>query len=144
MSHLFHRTHEQHYVAHAIAYSACMGPSAGRCERPAHATFTRSPGPPPGRPAQPSGLGTNGGAAPLAALPADSARSPKKITLEEPKFPTLSPVLQQLLDDNEQKVGFFTFMGVGSGVATSLLLKISNVPVYNSIFSKPKLFRKLR
>ncbi|ROT70919.1 putative alkaline phosphatase, partial [Penaeus vannamei] len=30
MAHLFHRTHEQHYVAHVMAYAACVGPSAGK------------------------------------------------------------------------------------------------------------------
>ena len=34
MSHLFHSTHEQSYIAHVMSYSACIGPHAhlGRCE----------------------------------------------------------------------------------------------------------------
>ena len=27
MAHLFHGVHEQHYIAHVIAYSSCIGPS---------------------------------------------------------------------------------------------------------------------
>lgn len=35
MSHLFHRLHEQNYIAHVMAYAACIGPSAGKaCRRP--------------------------------------------------------------------------------------------------------------
>ncbi|XP_042222069.1 alkaline phosphatase-like [Homarus americanus] len=81
MAHLFHRTHEQNYVAHAMAYSACIGPSAKNCQRPSHATFTRGPLAKPSVREPGSGRGSG-----------------------EPKFPTLSPVLQQLLDDNQQKI----------------------------------------
>ncbi|XP_071524104.1 alkaline phosphatase-like [Panulirus ornatus] len=116
MAHLFHRTHEQHYVAHAMAYSACVGPSAGRCERPTHATFTRGPVPhsapplpPPPPPSPPdaaaaplppsgSALGLESNDAPVAPLAQET------LPLAQPKFPTLSPVLQQLLDDNQQKI----------------------------------------
>ncbi|KAF2362399.1 Alkaline phosphatase [Trinorchestia longiramus] len=39
MSHLFHRLHEQHYIAHVMAYAACIGPSAGEsCRRPSFAS----------------------------------------------------------------------------------------------------------
>lgn len=34
MSHLFHRVHEQAYVAHVMAYSACLGPYLHDCPRP--------------------------------------------------------------------------------------------------------------
>lgn len=35
MSHLFHSTHEQTFIAHVMAYAACLGPYAqepGRCQ----------------------------------------------------------------------------------------------------------------
>ena len=32
MSYLFHKTHEQSYVAHVIGYSMCMGPYANESE----------------------------------------------------------------------------------------------------------------
>ena len=32
MAHLFHKVHEQNYVAHVMAYSACIGPYAGDCK----------------------------------------------------------------------------------------------------------------
>eukprot|EP00397_Hematodinium_sp_SG-2012_P034091 GEMP01036519.1.p1 GENE.GEMP01036519.1~~GEMP01036519.1.p1 ORF type:complete len:570 (+),score=35.91 GEMP01036519.1:238-1947(+) len=35
MSHLFHRVHEQNYVAHVMAYAACIGPYEDNCDRPA-------------------------------------------------------------------------------------------------------------
>ncbi|KAA0191120.1 hypothetical protein HAZT_HAZT001488 [Hyalella azteca] len=39
MSHLFHRLHEQNYIAHVMAYAACIGPSAGEnCGRPSFAS----------------------------------------------------------------------------------------------------------
>ncbi|XP_064080942.1 alkaline phosphatase-like [Macrobrachium nipponense] len=54
MSHLFHRTHEQNYVAHVMAYASCVGPNTGsKCQRPAHAKFTK--GPIPNRPFEASG-----------------------------------------------------------------------------------------
>lgn len=31
MAHLFHRVHEQSYVAHVMAYAACIGPYATDC-----------------------------------------------------------------------------------------------------------------
>ena len=91
MSHLFHRLHEQHYVAHVMAYAACVGPSKGEeCEqRPAHAPRTDT------RIAQPL---IN--AAKSAGVKAPSGR----ISPGVPNFPTLSPVLQQLLNDDQQKV----------------------------------------
>lgn len=36
MSHLFHRVHEQNYVAHVMAYSSCIGPYS-ECDRPVQA-----------------------------------------------------------------------------------------------------------
>lgn len=36
MSHLFHRVHEQNYVAHVMAYSSCIGPYS-ECDRPVRA-----------------------------------------------------------------------------------------------------------
>ncbi|XP_071525091.1 alkaline phosphatase-like [Panulirus ornatus] len=93
MSHLFHRTHEQHYVAHAMAYSACIGPSADNCERPAHASFTKDRAPPKPTTTHPTIL-------------LHGLRKPKSgpAGAAKPKFPTLSPILQDLLDDNEQKI----------------------------------------
>ena len=38
MSYLFHKTHEQSYVAHVIAYSMCIGPYADRPECRYHRT----------------------------------------------------------------------------------------------------------
>lgn len=32
MAHLFHRVHEQSYVAHVMAYAACIGPYATDCQ----------------------------------------------------------------------------------------------------------------
>lgn len=34
MSHLFHRVHEQTYVAHAMGLAACIGPHSKNCHRP--------------------------------------------------------------------------------------------------------------
>ncbi|XP_045602749.1 alkaline phosphatase isoform X2 [Procambarus clarkii] len=34
MAHLFHRVHEQNYVAHVMAYASCIGPYADDCKRP--------------------------------------------------------------------------------------------------------------
>lgn len=34
MSHLFHRVHEQSYVAHVMGYAACIGPYKNDCDRP--------------------------------------------------------------------------------------------------------------
>lgn len=34
MSHLFHRVHEQNYVAHVMGYAACIGPYKDDCDRP--------------------------------------------------------------------------------------------------------------
>ena len=31
MSHLFHTTHEQHYVAHVMAYASCVGANKKHC-----------------------------------------------------------------------------------------------------------------
>ena len=33
MSHLFHSTHEQSYIAHVIRYAACMGDYKDNCSR---------------------------------------------------------------------------------------------------------------
>ncbi|KAB7502006.1 Alkaline phosphatase, tissue-nonspecific isozyme, partial [Armadillidium nasatum] len=33
MSHLFHRVHEQSYIAHVMAYSSCIGPFKNNCRR---------------------------------------------------------------------------------------------------------------
>ncbi|XP_076467806.1 alkaline phosphatase, tissue-nonspecific isozyme-like [Babylonia areolata] len=33
MAHLFHGVHEQNYIAHVMAYAACVGPHAQHCER---------------------------------------------------------------------------------------------------------------
>nr|XP_053635487.1 alkaline phosphatase-like [Cherax quadricarinatus] len=96
MAHLFHRTHEQNYVAHAMAYSACIGPSQNRCGRPSHATFTKRPSPTrklPVHSPRTAALSTAAGSGTAVQLPGAL-----------PKFPTLSPVLQQLLNDNEQKI----------------------------------------
>ncbi|XP_071535397.1 alkaline phosphatase-like [Panulirus ornatus] len=38
MSHLFHRVHEQTYVAHVMGYAACIGPYKDDCGRPADDT----------------------------------------------------------------------------------------------------------
>lgn len=35
MAHLFHTTHEQSYLAHAMQYAACIGDYAGACDRTA-------------------------------------------------------------------------------------------------------------
>ena len=34
MSHLFHGTHEQNYIAQVLMYAACIGPNKDNCERP--------------------------------------------------------------------------------------------------------------
>ncbi|KAA0196437.1 hypothetical protein HAZT_HAZT010171 [Hyalella azteca] len=34
MSHLFQRTHEQSFIAHAMAYAACIGPNLDHCAQP--------------------------------------------------------------------------------------------------------------
>lgn len=34
MAHLFHGLHEQHYIAHVMAYAACIGQYANACPRP--------------------------------------------------------------------------------------------------------------
>lgn len=100
MAHLFHRTHEQHYVAHVMAYAACVGPSSGkRCERPSHATFTRPPVP------QAVATASATATSSLGVSVASSVASAPSVPFVGPKFPTLSPVLQQLIDDNERKVG---------------------------------------
>ncbi|XP_063596573.1 alkaline phosphatase-like [Penaeus indicus] len=102
MAHLFHRTHEQHYVAHVMAYAACVGPSAGkRCERPSHATFTRPPVPQAVATATATATSSIGAAVASAVASGQSAPS---VPFVGPKFPTLSPVLQQLIDDNERKI----------------------------------------
>ncbi|XP_067659275.1 alkaline phosphatase, tissue-nonspecific isozyme-like isoform X2 [Haliotis asinina] len=33
MAHLFHGVHEQHYIAHVMSFSACIGPYKGNCDR---------------------------------------------------------------------------------------------------------------
>ncbi|CAL4067492.1 unnamed protein product, partial [Meganyctiphanes norvegica] len=101
MSHLFHRVHEQHYVAHVMAYAACIGPSKGvKCQRPAS-----------------SAIGTIDVAGAIAAAgttAAFSAATAQVCTLPQcsnppqfvgvsPKFPTISPILQQLINSNENK-----------------------------------------
>lgn len=109
MSHLFHRTHEQHYVAHVLAHAACIGPSEEDCavdsrrsggrnlryhptEAPRRRSSTRKPS---RRPLKPP----HGNRKPEAASPSVSVVRP-----DAPKFPTLSPILQQLLNDGELKV----------------------------------------
>lgn len=102
MAHLFHRTHEQHYVAHVMAYAACVGPSAGkRCERPSHASFTRPPVPQAVATATATATSSIG----VAVASAVASGQAPSVPFVGPKFPTLSPVLQQLIDDNERKVG---------------------------------------
>ena len=32
MAHLFHKVHEQSYMAHVMAYSMCIGPNQDACE----------------------------------------------------------------------------------------------------------------
>ena len=34
MSHLFHATHEQNYIAHVLMYAACIGPNTDHCDKP--------------------------------------------------------------------------------------------------------------
>lgn len=34
MAHLFHGVQEQNYIAHVMAYSACIGPYLDDCDRP--------------------------------------------------------------------------------------------------------------
>ena len=34
MSHLFHGTHEQNYIAHVLMYAACIGPNTDHCDNP--------------------------------------------------------------------------------------------------------------
>ncbi|XP_066940907.1 alkaline phosphatase-like [Macrobrachium rosenbergii] len=105
MSHLFHRTHEQHYVAHVMAYAACVGPSRGaRCERPAHATITRGVSPPqPPREAAAAAAAVSVGPA-IATAVASVSSSASAEAIAAPKFPTLSPILQQLIETNEEKI----------------------------------------
>ncbi|XP_050718083.1 alkaline phosphatase-like isoform X2 [Eriocheir sinensis] len=109
MSHLFHRTHEQHYVAHAMAYAACIGPSEEDCkldsrsaggrnlryhptEAPRRRASTRKPSRRTYKP-------PHGNRKAEAASPSISVVRP-----DSPKFPTLSPILQQLLSDGELKI----------------------------------------
>ena len=33
MSHLFHATHEQHYIYHVMAYAACLGDYQSHCNK---------------------------------------------------------------------------------------------------------------
>ena len=33
MAHLFYGVHEQNYIAHVMAFSACIGPYRGKCDR---------------------------------------------------------------------------------------------------------------
>ncbi|XP_064081444.1 alkaline phosphatase-like isoform X2 [Macrobrachium nipponense] len=105
MSHLFHRTHEQHYVAHVMAYAACVGPSRGAsCERPAHATITRGVSPPqPPRAAAAAAAAVSVGPA-IATAVASVSSSASAGAIAAPKFPTLSPILQQLIETNEEKI----------------------------------------
>ncbi|XP_068235928.1 alkaline phosphatase-like [Palaemon carinicauda] len=105
MSHLFHRTHEQHYVAHVMAYAACIGPSLGaKCERPAHATITRGISPPqPPREAAAAAAAVSVGSA-IATAVVSGSSSASAGAIAAPKFPTLSPILQQLIETNEEKI----------------------------------------
>ena len=32
MAHLFHKTHEQNYIAHVMAYASCVGDNTGHCD----------------------------------------------------------------------------------------------------------------
>ncbi|KAK7062976.1 hypothetical protein SK128_027687 [Halocaridina rubra] len=106
MSHLFHRTHEQHYVAHVMAYAACIGPSQGaRCERPAHATITRGPVPrQPPKTAAEAAAPVSVGTVVASAVAAAGTGTVSSSAGAGPKFPTLSPVLQQLIETNEKKI----------------------------------------
>lgn len=38
MAHLFQGVHEQNYIAHAVAYAACLGADLRHCEGPAGVT----------------------------------------------------------------------------------------------------------
>ncbi|XP_046553308.1 alkaline phosphatase, tissue-nonspecific isozyme-like [Haliotis rubra] len=40
MAHLFHGVHEQHYIAHVMSFSACMGLYKGDCDRVTSTTTT--------------------------------------------------------------------------------------------------------
>ncbi|XP_045127003.1 alkaline phosphatase-like [Portunus trituberculatus] len=113
MSHLFHRTHEQHYIAHAMAYAACIGPSLDDCKRPSHSTSSSGRslrhyyedlaiGRPRKRAQDTKVTHTE-----VFKSPVDGPEQSTKATsepVENPKFPTLSPVLQQLLDSNKEKI----------------------------------------
>lgn len=43
MAHLFHGVQEQNYIAHAMAYAACVGENQGHCAKPL-ASANDSPG----------------------------------------------------------------------------------------------------
>ncbi|CAL4091415.1 unnamed protein product, partial [Meganyctiphanes norvegica] len=101
MSHLFHRVHEQNYVAHAMAYSACIGASQGsKCKRPSNSKDQG--GIKKTRPRVPSVHSDQ--AVAVAVASSVAAHTGLSNKTEGPKFPTLSPVLQQLIDNNEQKI----------------------------------------
>ncbi|KAG0726328.1 Alkaline phosphatase, tissue-nonspecific isozyme [Chionoecetes opilio] len=118
MSHLFHRTHEQHYIAHAMAYAACIGPSLDDCKRPSLDSSSGGR-----RPRRYTTL-----APPLRTTASDHVTVPEEIFPTEqhpqptedpkkagsspsisvihlgPKFPTLSPILQKLFTNNKEKI----------------------------------------
>lgn len=119
MSHLFHRTHEQHYIPHAMAYAACIGPSLDDCKRPSHGSSSsgrtlhqyyptqappRKTTPAPDVPATDLPTARSHKSRVDSSKPIASTPSVSVINLDNPKFPTLSPILQQLLDNHEQKV----------------------------------------
>ena len=33
LAHLFHGTHEQHYIAHVMMYASCVGPNKKHCDK---------------------------------------------------------------------------------------------------------------
>ena len=102
MAHLFHRLHEQHYVAHVMAYAACIGPSIGEdCQKRRSSAKTQ----PPSVPATlPQGVKPVGVFPP--SLPGIVNPNPVLNNVGLPNFPTFSPVLQQLLNNDQQKVCF--------------------------------------
>ncbi|XP_071521133.1 alkaline phosphatase-like [Panulirus ornatus] len=90
MAHLFHRTHEQNYVAHVMAYAACVGPSQSKCERPKTATFTKK--------------GTSLRSVLAGQQKVDHTSVPW-YNRETSKFPTaVDPDLQEQLDEKERKI----------------------------------------
>ncbi|KAL8622192.1 hypothetical protein ACOMHN_052994 [Nucella lapillus] len=57
MAHLLHGVHEQSYIAHVMAYAACMGPYAHQCRQPLESEggspTIKTPSPPPPPPLRP-------------------------------------------------------------------------------------------